>query len=224
MSQQINLYNPLFLKQEKHFSARTMVQALGVIALGLGGLYGYALFESHAGERAARQYAQQLAAQRDQLVKLTARVAAQGKSKALETDVARLETEVKTRQATLDALGTGELGNTAGFSDFLAAFARQAVPEVWLTGIRIGDSGNELIVQGRTLRAELVPTYLNALNREPMMRGRRVTEMKLAAKTIAPPPPGKAAAAKAPPPQRFVEFTVSAPLRVSDAASKGAKP
>jgi len=28
MSQQINLYNPIFLKQEKHFSARTMVHAL----------------------------------------------------------------------------------------------------------------------------------------------------------------------------------------------------
>ena len=31
MTQQINLYNPQFLKQEKHFSARTIVQALGLI-------------------------------------------------------------------------------------------------------------------------------------------------------------------------------------------------
>ena len=38
MSQQINLYNPLFLKREKYFSARTMLQALGVIALALAGL------------------------------------------------------------------------------------------------------------------------------------------------------------------------------------------
>ena len=48
MSQQINLYNPLFLKQEKHFSARTMAQALGIIALALAALYGYAAAETMA--------------------------------------------------------------------------------------------------------------------------------------------------------------------------------
>ena len=50
MSQQINLYNPLFLKREKHFSARTMVQALGIIALGLAALYVYVLVESTKAE------------------------------------------------------------------------------------------------------------------------------------------------------------------------------
>ncbi len=34
MSQQINLFNPIFLKQKKHFSAATMAQALGLILLG----------------------------------------------------------------------------------------------------------------------------------------------------------------------------------------------
>ena len=33
MSQQINLFNPIFLKQEKHFSALTMAQGLGAIFL-----------------------------------------------------------------------------------------------------------------------------------------------------------------------------------------------
>ena len=221
MSQQINLYNPLFLKQEKHFSARTMTHALGVIALGLAALYGYALVESNSSERAARQYAEQLASQRGQMVKLGAQIASQGMSKALEAEVARMDVEARARQATLDALGTGELGNTAGFSDFLAAFARQRLPEVWLTDIRIGDSGNELTVKGRTLRAELVPTYLSALNREPMMRGRRVTEMKLAARET-PPAPGKDQAAG---PERFIEFTLTAPLRVAEVpAAKGATP
>jgi len=220
LSQQINLYNPLFLKQEKHFSARAMAQALGVIALSLAALYGYALFESRASERTAREYAQQLNTQRDQLLKLTARLAAQGRSKALEAEVARLDADAKARQATLDALATGELGNTAGFSDFLSAFSRQALPEVWLTGIRIGDSGNDLVVQGRALRAELVPAYLRALNQEPMMRGRRVTEMKLAARGAEP-----AAKDRSAEPERFIEFTLTAPLRVAEApAAKGAKP
>jgi len=223
MSQQINLYNPLFLKQEKHFSARTMAQALGVIALGVAALYGYALYESHSLERTAQQYAQQVLAQREQLLKLGVKLAAQGKSKSLEADVARLEAELKTRQGTLDALGTGELGNTAGFSDFLAAFGRQALPDVWLTGIRIADSGNELVVSGRALRPELVPLYLQALNREPMMRGRRVTEMKLVARGTEP----QAALPREKPaePERFVEFTLTAPLRLAELpAAKAATP
>ena len=33
MSQQINLFNPIFLQQKKIFSTRTMAQALGVLVL-----------------------------------------------------------------------------------------------------------------------------------------------------------------------------------------------
>ncbi len=225
MSQQINLYNPLFLKQEKHFSARTMAQALGVIALGFAAVYAYALIQSRASERTAQQYREQVAGQRDQLVQLSAQLATQGQSKTLLADIARLDAEIKSSQATLDALATGELGNTAGFSDFLAAFGRQALPGVWLTGISIAESGSNVVVQGRALRPELVPAYLRALNREPMMRGRRVTEMKLAAKTAAPAAPGAAAKARSPEPERFVEFSLIAPLRIAEAPpAKGATP
>jgi Fimbrial assembly protein (PilN) len=141
----------------------------------------------------------------------------------LESEVARLEGEVKARQAVLAALSIGELGNTTGFSEFLAALGRQALRGVWLTGLNIGEAGNNLQISGRALRPELVPAYLKALSAEPMMRGRQVTEMKLAAKATAPPPAQGGTAKAAAGPQRFVEFTVSAPLRVSD-TPKGAKP
>lgn len=207
MSQQINLYNPLFLKQEKYFSARTMAQALGLIVLGLLGLYAYAFIESRAGERTAEQYRRQAAAQQEQAVGLATRLASQGRSPALEAEVARLDAEATGKRTTLRALGAGELGNTVGFSDFLAAFGRQAQPGVWLTGVSIADSGSDLVVRGRALRPELVPAYLRALNNESMMRGRRVTEMRLSAKS-APAAKGNAGE-----PERFVEFTLTAPLR-----------
>lgn len=222
MSQQINLYNPLFLKREKHFSARTMVQALGIIALGLAALYVYALVESTKAERTAQQQRQYLSGQRDQLVKLGKQISAQSISKALEAEVARTEAEVKSRLATLDALNAGELGNTAGFSDFFAAFGRQAMAGVWLTGFNVGNSGNQLVVNGRALQADLVPAYLRALNREPMMRGRQVVEMKLAAKD-ARPAPGAAKPANAQP-EQYVEFTLVAPLATAQPAAKGPKP
>jgi len=221
VSQQINLYNPLFLKQEKHFSARTMTQALGIIALALAGLCVYAVVESRSAERTAQQQRDQLAVQRDQLVKLGTQLATRGMSKALEGEVARAEAELKTRQATLEALNTGALGNTTGFSDFFAAFGRQTMPGVWLTGFNIGDAGNELVVNGRALQAELVPAYLRALNSEAMMRGRRVVEMKIAAKEgLAAPGTAKAGAVQ---PQQYVEFSLTVPLQARLPA-KGSAP
>jgi hypothetical protein len=224
MSQQINLYNPLFLKQEKHFSARTIAQALGLIVLGLGAVFIYALIQTRAAENVARDTGAQVIAQREQFTALTAKFSPESRNKGLEADVARLEAEVKARQAVLAVLGTGELGNTTGFSEFLAALGRQAVPGVWLTGLNIGESGNDLQVQGRALRPDLVPAYLKALNNEPMMRGRSVTEMKLAAKST-PVSKAEGDAGKSPAPARFVEFSLAAPLRIPEGVgAKGATP
>ena len=224
MSQQINLYNPLFLRQEKHFSARTMTQALAVIVLSMAALYVYAMLESRSAERNAQRYHEQLAAQRDQLVKLTAQLAGQGKSKTLENEVVRFEADLKARTATLEALSTGELGNTAGFSSYFAAFGRQTLPGIWLTGFTIADSGNDLVIGGRALRADLVPDYIAALNKETVMRGRRITEMKLYAREAAPAARGADKGDRTQP-ERYVEFTLNAPLHVAPPAqAKGSTP
>lgn len=215
MSQQINLYNPLFEKKHKPFSVRTMAQALGLIALGVVGLCVYAALGTRSTERLALQVTEQLNAQREQVTRL-AKVPAQVRSRALEAEVARLESEVKARQTTLAALSGGELGNTAGFSEFFAAFGRQAIPGVWLTGITIGESGNELTVQGRALSAELMPAFLRALTNEPIMRGRKVTEMKLAAKS-APATEGSGQDKARAEPRAFIEFSLSAPLQMAEA-------
>jgi hypothetical protein len=210
MSQQINLYNPLFLKTEKHFAARTMAQALAVVAIGIAAVFVLSLVQTRGAERLAAQYRDQVARERDQLVRLGGQTSVASRSKALEAQVAQLESEVKLRQATLQALGTGELGNTAGFSEFLAALGREALPGVWLTHIRVDDAGNGLLVEGRALRAQLVPAYLRGLSRERMMRGRRVTEMKLAA-AKGKPAPGEPAA--------FVDFSLAAPLELRESAA-----
>lgn len=214
MSQQINLYNPLFLKKEKHFSARTMAQALVVVAASIAVVAVFGSLQTRSAERLAEQYRSQLASTRAQLVKLGG-VGTPARSKALEAEVARLEGEIKARQATLQALTGGEFGNTAGFSEFLAALGRQALSGVWLTRIRVEDAGNSFFVEGRALRADLVPAYLRSLSREPMMQGRRVTEMKLAA-----------SAAKSPgaQPASFIEFSLAAPRELREPPAGEAKP
>ena len=210
MSQQINLYNPLFLKQEKHFSARTMVRALAVVLFAIVAVFASTWLQTRSAQRLASQYGDQVARQREQLAKLGAQLAPPTRSKALEAEIAALESDIKVRRAMLHALSSGELGNTTGFSEFFAALGRQALSGVWLTRIRISDAGNDLLVEGRALRAELMPSYLRALNREAMMRGRRVTEMKLAAAS------GKSPAERA----RYIEFSLAAPLELRDASGR----
>ena len=214
MSQQINLYNPLFLKKEKHFSARTMAQALVVVAASITVVAVFGSLQTRSAERLAGQYRTQLAGTRAQLVKLGG-ADTPARSKALEAEIARLEGEIKARQATLQALTGGEFGNTAGFSEFLAALGRQALSGTWLTRIRVEDAGNSLFVEGRALRADLVPAYLRGLSREPMMQGRRVTEMKLAAS------PAKSPGAL---PASFVEFSLAAPRELRELPAGEGKP
>lgn len=223
MTQQINLYDPKFIKREMPFSAKSIGYSLGAVVIGLAALSIYASAQARNTENLAANSTRQLAAERDKLVQLSSK-SPQVRSKALEAEVARLEGEVKARQNVLAALGTGELGNTAGFSEFMAALGRQTVPGVWLTALRIGEAGNDLEVLGRALRPDLVPAYLRALNNEPMMKGRRVTEMKLAAKATVPAVATPGTATKPPGgPERFVEFTLVAPLRLPDAKGDAGK-
>jgi len=180
-------------------------------------MYFYATLQAHSAERLAAQVAEQLNLQREQVVKLV-KGPVPTRSKALEAEVARLESEVKARQTSLQALSTGELGNTAGFSEFFAAFGRQAISGVWLTAITIGDAGNDLKVQGRALRADLMPAFLRGLSNEPIMRGRKVTELKLSSKAAPPAEKGADGKARASEPQAFIEFSLSAPLQMAEAA------
>ena len=212
MSQQINLFNPLFMRKEKYFSARTMLQSLGLIAAGLVVLYGYALVQTHELERLAADYNAQLNTQRAQFIELGGR----GHSTLLEAEVARLEADVKSRRAVLAVVQGGDVGNTRGVSAYFAAFARHPTPGVWLTGFSVGEDGNELRVRGRVLHADLVPAYLKVLNEDAVMRGRLVTELKLVARQET-----GAQAARGDEPSRYVEFDLSAPLRVP--AMKGAR-
>ncbi|MFN2645416.1 MAG: PilN domain-containing protein [Burkholderiales bacterium] len=194
-----------------------MAQALGVIAVGLLCLYFYATVQALSAERLAKQVGEQVKQEREQVTNLV-KAPGRSASKALEAEVARLQTEVSAREASLHALDSGELGNTAGFSEYFAAFGRQVVPGVWLTAIAISDAGNQVRVQGRALRPELMSTFLNALGNESIMQGRHVTELKLTGHSASAE---SATAALSGEPKTFVEFSVSAPLQVADDAGGG---
>ncbi|HEX2649835.1 MAG TPA: MSHA biogenesis protein MshI [Burkholderiales bacterium] len=215
MAQQINLFNPIFLKQKKYFSAVTMLQSLGLVLAGVLAFYGYTVYSTQAQSRIAANSAQQLASQSQQVAAL----ASQGRSRVLQDELAQAQARLRQREETLALLRTGGLGNTAGFARYLTALAHESVGGVWLTGFSISGDEAELHLNGRVLQADLVPAYLRALNREEVMRGRRIAELRLTAReerdasTAAPganPSPAGASPAAPAVPNRYVEFNVIA--------------
>ena len=202
MSQQINLFNPIFLKQKKYFSAVTMVQALGLLVIGMLLLNVFAVRQTNSLERLLAATGSSASQQREQLIGLTRQYSDRGVSKQLEQDIARVEGRLRTRAQLLSEIQTGVGGNVDGFSRYLEALARRTMDGVWLTGIEAG-KGNELVIKGRALNAELVPAYLQTLSRERVFAGRALSALHVEARSG----------------MRFVEFTVRIPVAAEGGAS-----
>ncbi len=172
MSQQINLFNPIFLKKKKYFSTVAMAQSLGLLLLGSAFVAGYAHFQVASLNKEAAITRMHLADAQTQLAKIRAENAPRQKSQALENQIAKAEAETQSLKQVFDTLQKGDIGNTEGYSEYLRAFSRQIVDGVWLTGLTLVGAGNEIGVDGRALQPELVATYMNRLKREPVLQGK----------------------------------------------------
>lgn len=172
MSQQINLFNPIFLKKKKYFSAVTMAQALGLILLGSTAVVVFARVQLDMLKAETIASAAQLKHTKAQLAKVSAEYPPRQKSKELEQQIAQVEAEIKLQKQALEVVQQGGVGNTKGYSEYLRAFSRQIVGGLWLTGFTIVDGGNHIELQGRALQPQLVPGYINRLKHEPVMQGK----------------------------------------------------
>ncbi|OGB23045.1 MAG: MSHA biogenesis protein MshI [Burkholderiales bacterium RIFCSPLOWO2_02_FULL_57_36] len=172
MSQQINLFNPIFLKTKKYFSTIAMAQSLGLLLLGSALVAGYAHYQVASLSKEAAVTSERLADAQMQLVRIQAENAPRQKSQALENQVAKAELEMRSLSQVFNILQKGDIGNTKGYSEYLRAFSRQIVDGVWLTGLTLVGAGNEIGVDGRALQPESVATYMNRLKREPVLQGK----------------------------------------------------
>jgi hypothetical protein len=218
MSQQINLFNPVFLRQKHYFSALAMLQALALIVLGVLAIYGYEARQNRVLERAAADTERHLTERRTQLVAFSKQFSDQSASKALAAELDGMEARLLERKSLLGDVRSGVGGDVQGYSRYLGALARAHVAGIWLTGLEIGGKSGDLVIKGRALDGALVPAYIRALNREEPFGGRRIGELRLVAKSDAAAKadtnPADASKAEAPRgPSRYIEFTLSIPLR-----------
>ena len=171
MSQQVNLFNPVFLKEKKHFSATTMGQALVIIVVFILALFAFARYQTWRLDQEASRVAAQLKEAQRQLATL-AGYAARKKNPLLEDKVTQMQRDVVALKQAFVRLRSDKIGTQQGYSDYLRAFASQIVQGVWLTGFSIEGAGNAMGLQGAALKPELVPLYMNRLKRESVLQGK----------------------------------------------------
>jgi hypothetical protein len=204
MTQNINLFNPAFRKQRQLLSFATLVKCLGLVVLVLFAFQFYLQQQVSGLTRDLRSVQALLKDERDRAAQLTGQAAARKPDAQIEADIAKLEVELRQAQEAVGALKGGAFGNRQGFADYLRAFSRQSVDGLWLTAFTI-TGGGELEIRGRVLRPDLVPNYIQRLNREKVFAGRSFAQFEMS-RPEAEPAAKAGKDARAP---RFLEFSLA---------------
>ena len=172
MNQQINLYHPIFRRQEKKFSARAMLQASALLLAGTVIMYAFAWWQVGAlrSQITQAERAQQAAVK--QLEDISHTLGVKAPDPRLEQDVRELEARVNASQQIEEVLQQDAFARSVGYSNYFAAFARQIVPGLWLTGVTITGAGEQLLLRGRSSHAGTGAALpAKAVGREDPVRG-----------------------------------------------------
>lgn len=173
MNQQVNLYHPIFRKEEKKFSAATMLQAGLIVLLGVGLMYGYAAWRTMALRAQQQDINAQYVAALARLNDVSAKLPMRRASARLEQEVRDLESRIEAVQVIRTVARRDLFKGSAGYSDTLLALARQSTSGLWITSLTLGGSGDGMVLAGRTQSPELVPGYLQRLAAEKTLAGQQ---------------------------------------------------
>lgn len=199
MSQQINLFNPEFLKKRQYFSTLAMLKGLGLIVVGSALFYAYANHQVNQLTKQSEDTEKLYAAEQIRFASFASEFSPEKNNQMLQDDLKRLEGDVTSQKEILDTLKSGVIGNTEGYSEYMRAFARQVVSGLWLNGFNIEGDGAQMTLSGGVVSPQLVPSYILRLNKEKVMRGKT-----FAALQMQQPKP----VANKPPVTSYVEFSM----------------
>ena len=179
MSQQINLFNPIFMKQRKYFSLLAMLQALGMIIAGSLIFYGYAIYQVDQLNRQSQENTQRYNAEQLRLARSVAEFSPQQSNQLLQDEVQRLAKQTAEQNEIIETLKSGAVGNTIGYSEYMRAFSRQVVQGLWLTGFKVTGDAAQISLSGGVVNPELLPAYIQRLGKERIMQGKTFSTLKM---------------------------------------------
>ena len=179
MSQQINLYSPLFRKQKKVFSGVAMAQATALVVIGVLAFYAYVSLQTSLLEIRVVDSGQRVRAEIERLKVTSATESPEVRAKALAEQKKKLEAALAERTRTAQALAESGLGRSDGYSAPLRALARLSMQGVWLTRVQFAEKEGEVALVGMATHPELVAAYLERLRKEEALRGQAFSRLEI---------------------------------------------
>ena len=180
MNQQINLYQPMFRREKKVFSAAAMLQVALIVLVGLLGIYGFGYWQSKNVDSDLLRLETERDSLKQKVGGLAAQFPAKKKSKALERKILDLKSQIEEHRLVAKTLSGGEVG-VGGFGDYLEALARRHVEGTWLRRVTIEAGGNQIGITGSAIEPELVTSYIQRLAAESIFSGATFNVLNLAA-------------------------------------------
>ncbi len=179
MSQQINLFNPSLLKRKDHFSTLAMLQGMGLIIVGMVFFYIFATYQVSKLEKQSQETGKQYAAEQIRFANFASEFSPEKNNQMLQEELKKLEAEAASQKEILETLKSGAIGNIEGYSVYMRAFARQIVSGLWLNGFDIVGDGTQINLRGGMVNPQLVPVYIQRLNKEKVMRGKTFAALQM---------------------------------------------
>ena len=204
MSQQINLFNPIFMKQRKYFSLLAMLQALAMIIAGSLIFYGYAIYQVGQLNRQSEENTKRYNGEQLRLARFVTEFSPQQSNQLLQGEVQLLEKQVAGQDEIIEVLKSGAVGNTIGYSEYMRAFSRQVLQGLWLTGFKVSGDAAQISLSGGVLSPELLPAYIQRLGRERIMKGKTFSTLIMQQPKL----DMGAGASQTAAARRYVEFTL----------------
>jgi len=178
MHQQINLYQPVFRKQVKVFSATTLAQIAGAVLTLLVIILAHARWTLAGMESSAIALQQQLNSLQGQMGALEADYQTPD-TETLDTEIEQLRADINQRHYLLTQFDRLVIQHRSGFAEQFKALAEQHVPGLWLEGVKINGE-QQIELRGITLDAKLVPIYVQQLEKRPDLSGSSFETLSMA--------------------------------------------
>jgi len=173
---------------------RTLI-GFGVMIAAFLGYTAVSWFQTARLGDAAAQSDAQLAVEKAAVKALEQKLGARPKLAEIVAQIEALKPQAAESQELLKLLRGGE-GDSEGYSGHLTTLARISEDGVWLTGIKIGNAGKMVSVEGRSLRNESVLRYARRLNEQFSAYGVQFSAVELTDALESTPEAAKMGAAR----------------------------
>lgn len=167
--QAINLVDAELIPKQPVFPLNSQAIALGVILFGLILIIVWASTQLTQLEQQAVLTQKRLKDTEQRVNALAATLAKRMPDPAVAQRLSSMQLELHELDRITELLRTGGGTSTRGYSPQLDGLAAYTVPGVWLTGFNL--NGPRIDLEGMTTRADLLPAYLQGLQRIPVFQG-----------------------------------------------------